>query len=365
MIILLRSTDGNPDSRFEKYVDFLERKNFPYLTICWDRKGGKSNSEKNIYYKKLSGYGQYYGNLTKIIGFNWFILKKLMAYRKKYKYIHACDFDTVLPATFMHLFFRKKVIYDVFDWYVDSRNIKGIIKYIVYALEWLNIKSASSVIVCEPEREKQIIFKAKQTWILPNIPNFANRLEKHLPNQTLTLGYVGILGDGRCVDHAIRYAKEHSDMNLVVGGFGPLESELRDLDNYPNIKFYGTVKYSEALNILNSCDVILACYSKWNQDGTPNKNNILAAPNKYYEGLYLAHPILTTKGTIVGDKTIANKTGYVIEESYEDFCEGIKTITKEKNIEYSINADNLWNEKYSNYVIDFLDKTYYPFIKDN
>ncbi len=364
MIVLLRSTDGNPDSRFEKYVDYLERKSLSFLTICWDRKGVKCNSDSKIYYKKLSGYNQYYGNMTKLLGFNWFILKKLLLYRKQYRIIHACDFDTVLPATFMHIFFRKKVIYDVFDWYVDSRNIKGILKYIIYALEWVNIKSASSVIVCEPERVKQIRYKAKQIWILPNIPNFKERLEFHKPNEFLTLGYVGILGDGRCVDHAIRYAKEHKDLNLVIGGFGPLESELQDLEKFPNIKFFGTVKYKDALQILNSSDVILACYSKRNADGTPNKNNILAAPNKYYEGLYLAHPIITTKGTIVGDKTVNLKTGYAIEESYEDFCEGINAISKEKNIEYSRNANALWEEKYSTYVMDFLENTYMPFIKE-
>ena len=364
MVVLLRSTDGNPDSRFEKYVDYLDEQKYPYLTICWDRKGVKSDSDKNVYYKKKSGYNQYYGNLTKLIGFNWFILKKLLSYRKRYIIIHACDFDTVLPATFMHLFFRKKVIYDVFDWYVDSRNIKGVIKYLVYALEWLNIKSASSVIVCEPERIKQIRYKAKQTWILPNIPNFTERLEPHIPNEVVTLGYVGILGEGRCIDHAIRYAKEHSDIKLVIGGFGPMESELQDLERYPNIKFFGTVNYKYALQILNSSDVILACYSKWNTDGTLNKNNILAAPNKYYEGLYLAHPIITTKGTIVGDKTVNLKTGYAIEESYEDFCECIKEISKEKNIEYSRNANVLWEEKYSTYVMDFLENTYLPFIKE-
>ncbi len=365
MVILLRSTDGNPDSRFEKYVDFLSEKGIQYLTICWDRKGIKTNSSSSIYYKKTSDYNQYYGNLSKLIGFNCFILRKLIARRREYNIIHACDFDTVLPAIFMHLFFGKRVIYDIFDWYVDSRNIKGVIKYIVYAFEWLSIKSASVVIVCEPERIKQIIFKPKCIWLLPNIPNFAKRLEKHDSNDVLTLGYVGILGTGRCVEHAIRYAKEHADFVLEIAGFGPLESELKDLKQYQNIHYHGTVKYSEALQILNSSDVILACYSKWNADGTPNRNNILAAPNKYYEGLYLAHPILTTKGTAVGNKTIAMKTGYVIDESYEDFCEGVKTITREKNIEFSNNADALWTEKYSNFVKVFFETTYLPFIKVN
>lgn len=362
MIVLLRSTDGNPDSRFEKYVNCLEAKNIPYTSMCWDRKGNKNATRNKLYYKKGSEYGKRYGNIGGLVGFNKFLFKNLWKLRKHYQVIHACDFDTVLPATLMHILCGKKVIYDVFDWYVDSRNIKGIFKYIIYVIEWINIKCASAVIVCEPERVKQIKFKPSQIWVLPNIPNFSFQMPVHEPNKVLTIGYVGILGAGRCIEHAIRYAKEYIDINLEIGGFGPLESELSDIDKYPNIKYYGSVKYSRALEILNSVDVILACYSKWNADGTPNKNNILAAPNKYYEGLYLAHPIITTKGTIVGDKTIALETGYATGESYEDFCNVIKTITPEKNVKYSTNASRLWNEKYKTYVQDFLESTYLPFL---
>lgn len=362
MIVLLRSTDGNPDSRFEKYVDYLETQKMSYTTMCWDRKGNKEVTGNKLYYKKDSEYGKRYGNIGGLLGFNKFLFKNLWKLRKQYKVIHACDFDTVLPATLMHILCGKKVIYDVFDWYVDSRNIRGLFKYIIYAIEWINIKCASAVIVCEPEREKQIKFKAKKLWILPNIPNFSYQLPVHNPNPILTLGYVGILGAGRCIEHAIRYAKEHSDFGLEIGGFGPLESELQDLEKHPNIKYHGSVKYTKALEILNGVDVILACYSKWNADGTPNKNNILAAPNKYYEGLYLAHPIITTKGTIVGDKTLAFGTGYAIEETYEEFCNQIKEITPEKNVMCSENASKLWNERYKTFVQDFLEKTYKPFI---
>ncbi len=365
MIVLLRSTDGSPDSRFEKYVDFLESKGIPHVTMCWDRKDKETETESKLYYKKGSEYGKRYGNISGLLGFNIFLFRNLWKIRKKYKVIHACDFDTVLPATLMRIFCRKKVIYDVFDWYVDSRNIRGVFKYVIYAFEWLHIKCASAVIVCEPERENQIKFKPKKLWVLPNIPNFSYQLPKHEPNSTLTVGYVGILGPGRCIEHAIRYAKEHSDLNIEIGGFGPLEKELKDIDNYPNITYHGSVKYTKALEILNSVDVILACYSKWNADGTPNKNNILAAPNKYYEGLYLAHPIITTMGTIVGDKTLNLKTGYAIEETYEDFCKLIKHITPEKNIQYSEIANRLWNEKYKKIVQNFLENKYLPLIKSS
>lgn len=357
MIALLRSTDGNPDSRFEKYVDFLESKQIKYYSICWDRNNNKKESENKFYYKKSSSYGKRYGNAKLLVGFNVFIFKKLRQFRHNYKYIHACDFDTIIPAILMHIFYGKKVIYDIFDWYVDSRSIHGIMKYPIYLLEYLNIKLSSAVIICEPERTKQILFTPNKLWILPNIPNFKDLLPPSPPNDKLTIAYVGILGESRGIENLVRYAKEHSEINIKVAGFGTLDRLFTDVEQYPNIKYYGTVKYIDALKIMNTADILMAVYDK------TNPNHILAAPNKYYEGLYLGKPTITILGTTPGTRTLRDNTGYAIEESYEDFSSLINSITKDSIKEKSANASRVWKERYANYVQNFLENTYLPFLK--
>jgi len=359
MIALLRSTDGNPDSRLEKYVDYLEEVNIPYLTICWDRLGNKIETTNKFYFKRPSEYGKRYGNVLGLIGFNRYIFKVLWENRKRYNVIHACDFDTVIPAVLMHILTRKKVIYDIFDWYVDSRNVKGLFKHIIHFLEFFNIKLSEVVMICEEERRRQIIYKPKQLWILPNIPNFKDEMTGYKKNERLTIGYVGILGSGRGLENLIRYAKETGKINLKIGGFGELETLLQDYKSYPNIEYYGSVPYVKALQILNSTDVIYAMYEK------VNKNHILAAPNKYYEGLYLKKPIITTVGTIVGEKTAKYNTGFVIAETYDDLMNLIGSIDDTLIAEKSINAANLWEAKYKNYVSDFLSNIYRPFIEQN
>lgn len=358
MIALLRSTDGNPDSRFEKYVDYLTRINKPFITLCWDRKGNKTETSNAYYYKRPSTYGKRYGNIGGLFGFNSFLFKTLWKNRSRYTVIHACDFDTVIPAILIHILLRKKVIYDIFDWYVDSRNVKGILKWAIYAQEFLNIKMSEVVIICEEERRKQIIFKPKKLWILPNIPNFKNQQPVMPKNGKLTIGYVGILASGRGLENLINYAKENRNINLKIGGFGTLETMLLDVDKYSNITYYGSVPYVKALEILNSVDIVYAMYQKI------NKNHILAAPNKYYEGLYLGKPIITTAGTIVGDKTTKYNTGFVIEESYEDLTRLLSTINGNEVERFGQNAKALWNEKYSTYVEDFFNNTYRPFVEN-
>lgn len=358
MIALLRSTDGNPDSRFEKYIDFLDSKNIKNLSICWDRKNSKTETNQKIFYKRPSSYGMGLANIKGLIGFNRFIYKNLKARKNEYNVIHACDFDTVIPATLMHIFHHKRVIYDVFDWYIDSRALKGIIKFGVSVIEYFNIKCADAVIICEPERRIQLNTEPKQTWILPNIPNYSTKLAYKPIGDVLTIAYVGVLGIDRGIENLIRYAKENSKINLKIAGFGPLESLLSDVAKFPNITYYGSVKYRDALEIMNGADIVYAMYQK------TNRNHILAAPNKYYEGLYLGKPIITTRGTIVGDKTDKFQTGYVIEESYQDLVELIANITPTDIETRRKNARDLWDNKYSTYVNEFLEDTYLPYIKE-
>ncbi len=358
MIVLLRSTDGNPDSRLEKYVDFLEVQGLDYLTLCWDRKNIKTDDNHHLYYRRPSTYGKRWKNLGGHLGFYWFLIKILFKQRKRYNVIHACDLDTVIPAVIARILLSKKYIYDVFDWFVDSNNVKGLLKYLIYAQEFINIKLASAVIVCEKERIKQIIFRPSRLWILPNIPNMANMtLPASTKNDKLTIAYVGILSVHRGIEYLAKYAKTHTDkLNIRVAGFGKLEPLFEDAKDYPNIEYYGPVSYQRALEVMHSADIIMAIYEK------TDKNQILAAPNKYYEGLCLGKPIITTIGTIPGNRSIADNTGYAIDEQYSDLETLIDSLTIEDINVKSANAKRLWDNKYSSYVQNFMENEYLPFI---
>lgn len=357
-IVLLRSTDGDPDSRFQKYTWFLEKKKIPFWAFCWDRNCKKQDAEQYIYYHKEARYGMRSGNLKKLLGFNFFILRQLIKRRKDISIIHAADFDTVLPAVFMHLLFRKHIIYDIYDWYVDSRGIKNkLVQSVVRFLEFISIKSADYVIICESERQKQILYTPKHLWILPNIPNFPPRVNRPVQNKDITIAYVGILGYERGIENLIKLCQENPLIQLNIAGFGPLADCVKEATSKSNITYYGSVSYEQAITIMESADLIYAVYE------TSNHNHILAAPNKYYEGLYLGRPIITTKGTLVGKKTTQFNTGYVIGESYDDLSECIHQVSLDDMEVKSSNARKIWNEKYVSYVDDFLTNHYGVYIK--
>lgn len=358
MIALLRSTDGNPDSRFEKYVDFLESESVPYITMCWDRFNKKTSSSNKLYYKRSSKYGLRFKNATGLLGFNWFLLKNLIKLRKNYNVIHAADFDTVLPAIIMKFLYGKRVIYDIYDWYIDSRSVNNsVLKWIMTQMERLNVKKSDVVIICEEGRRNQIMFTPKCLWVLPNIPNLNRQMEEYSPNKQLTISYVGILGAGRGLQNLIKLAGEKPNINFVIGGFGPLEKDLVEAAKLPNVDFRGRVSYEDALTIMSSSDLIYAMYER------VNPNHILAAPNKYYEGLALGRPIITTVGTLVGDKVARYDTGYCIDENYDSLAELINTMTKNDFSSKAKNATELWKSKYKEYVNNFMKNTYLKFIQ--
>ncbi len=358
MIALLRSTDGCPDSRFEKYTQFLSNKNIPHVTLCWDRYGVKVPTENNLYYKRLSKYGLRFKNAFGLLGFNLFLLKNLILRRKEYKVIHAADFDTIMPAMIMKLLFRKKVIYDIYDWYIDSRGINNrIIKWLLLQAERINVIKSDAVVICEEGRREQIKFKPRNLWVLPNIPCF-NIPPKTMnsKNSKINISYVGILGEGRGLSNLIKLAEQHPEINVVIGGFGPMEDKFKDASRLSNLDYKGRVSYSDALKIMSASDMIYAMYER------VNPNHILAAPNKYYEGLALGTPIITTVGTLVGNKVEEFDTGYCIDEKYGSLDSLITSFSSAENLKKGENASALWRNTYKNYVDNFLTDKYLPFI---
>jgi glycosyltransferase involved in cell wall biosynthesis len=113
----------------------------------------------------------------------------------------------------------------------------------------------------------------------------------------------------------------------------------------------------EGLKMTREADVVYAMYCK------NNPNHIYAAPNKYYEAMFLGKPIISTKGTIVEDKILANNIGWVIEESVDDLRNMLRSITKDEIRIKGQNMRNLWNNQYNTYVQRFFDDKYSKIIK--
>jgi len=370
MILYIRSNEVNPDPRLEKYINFCRKKNVIYKIIAWNRTKSILNNENVIYFNKKSSYGSGIKNIFNIILWNLFIFKTLIKI-KNIDIVHACDFDTVFPCIIIKKIKKYKLIYDIFDWYSDSRNTnnKLLIKYL-RIMEIFACKNVDHIIICEDERKKQIgvrNIKSLNISILPNIPDFKS-IEIKNDNDTfdydrncINISYVGVLSSHRGIIELCEVAKKNQFIRIKIAGFGELENKIIEYaEKYKNILFYKRVNYEEALKIQKKSDLIYAMYYK------TIKNHIYAAPNKFYESLFLEVPLITTAGTLVGEMTKKFNLGFVIDEGYDNLNNFLnnKNAIYELLPKYKNNLKKLWEIKYKNYINIYMENNYFKLLRD-
>src|SRR5690554_1085642 len=160
-IVFLRSNPVSPDPRVEKEILTLCAEGYDVSVLAWDRSGGKDSAgflsvgEYSVPIVRAgieSKFGVGLKNIKALFFFQMFLLKKLFFSRKEYDVIHAADFDTVLPAAVMRMLFNKKVVYDIYDFYVDAFSVPGLARKAVKWLDYNVIKYVDAVILTNESR---------------------------------------------------------------------------------------------------------------------------------------------------------------------------------------------------------------------
>ena len=141
---------------------------------------------------------------------------------------------------------------------------------------------------------------------------------------------------------------------LNIGGFGVLDKLVQDYARkYKNIQYWGRVDYGEGQAIMKNSDLMVAMYY------LTSPLHKFAAPNKYYESLFLTVPMITTQNTLVGSKVKKYDTGFVLDETEEAIENLIKKIDLKEEIEIKRNnCENTWKKIYSSYYKDFMETEY-------
>ena len=362
MIVLIRCNDIVSDSRTKKYLDFYKQHHVEYKIIAWDRLGNSEKLPNTIYCPAKSKYNQ--GGMAAIkdrLRWMWFILKTLFALKDDLR-IHACDLDAAFPAAVFKMLSRRKnfLLFDIFDWISDTLYNQGRIVSMAFAvMERFSVRMADHIIICEPERVRQIPYSIKGKYsVLQNIPSFNTTAflyedKKYVfDNKLLTLAYVGGFTEDRCLEELIEGATQGL-YNLNIAGYGnkKISGMLEANAQCPFIRYYGKVPYSDGLRIMFNSDIIYAMYSKQ----TPN--HLFAAPNKYYEAMFVGKAIITTNGIIVAEKVEENGFGYGIDESLESLKALVQRLSKDDIREKAQHSALLW-PRYQNATEQYLNTTY-------
>lgn len=350
MICFLNRSTVDYDVRLNKYVQACKVTNTPYFVIGWDRLlNSKFVDENEHQMKHYCPYsqGKKLWPLLRWIVFVWYYLIKNFG---KYKVIHACNMENVL-IVFPFRFLGKRIVFDIYD----SQIIK---------IERKLAPLVDCLILPAEKRLEQIGIKKKNLkhFIeIENVPTFniTLRPKNGLTRDRIYLSYVGIFQKKiRGIENLVQMVLEDERFILDIAGVGDdLDKMIKNAANKcERIKYHGKVQYAEALRIMNESDYIVALYYPY------SSNHVYASPNKSYEALFLSTPIITSKGTLVGDKVVASNTGYVVDDTLQNLKEIFENFGcdsyKEEYYKKCLNCQTLWESTYAHYKSQSLERGY-------
>lgn len=359
-VVLIRSNPVRPYPRLEKMANCLAKNGYGVTVLAWDRDSDYAPKEEELKLKdatvkivRIGLKGQFSGgikkNLKGLLGFQRFIYTWLKNHQLDYDVIHAYDFDAGYTALKCAKKFKKKIIYDIPDYYVDSHGLNGtMIGKIVKRMEDFVINKADATIICTEERKQQIAgTHPKKLYVIHNTPDIDVEAKGcgTSEHERLKLVYVGIFGRARFIDKIAEVVAARDDCEFHIGGFGAgMESYFEDMaKTHNNIFYYGRIPYDKTIALERECDVVCAIYDP----SVPN--HYYAAPNKFYEALSLGKPLLMARNTGMASVVEQYGIGELMDYNVESLNKALDNLIDNQmnNEEIFKKATNLYHSMYS------------------
>lgn len=305
-VLILRSNPIAPDPRVEKIARVLCKQGWKVEVLGWDRTGllpSPIETDFGVIHRLpiRARFGSGLGNLPQLMRWQIGLVLWLFRHGRNFHAVHACDFDTVLPALWIGKLRKIPIIYDIFDFYADHlRRTPHWITSLIRKVDLWVIGKVDGVILVDDSRRSQIsgskprlleiVYNSPEDW-QPKPDEEGSDPDKDV-RFTLRIGYVGLLQKERGIFELLDVLQSHPEWMLDIAGFGGDEEEVRErIANLPNVTWHGRIPYETALRLSAAADVLIATYDP----AIPNHR--YSSPNKIFEAMMLARPIIVSKNT--------------------------------------------------------------------
>jgi glycosyltransferase involved in cell wall biosynthesis len=276
----------------------------------------------------------------------WWAIESIYLIRNKYSIVHACDFDTIIPAFLLSKIWKIPLFYSVYDYY--SAGIPDELKFIKKAISSMDnffISRADCVFLVDQNRLTQLKgCTIKDFEIINNSPKDVSLVNKSV-RQDFTIFYAGALLEARGIDLIINLARRMPDIKMVIAGSGAAEDKIKvAMRQLQNIQFLGQISYEEVIAFSQRADALIALYD-------PSiENHKFASPNKLFEAMMLAKPIIVSDNPSLIKYIKEEKCGLLIRYgSMEDLCSSVIQLKNSEQLCQTLgrNGRNAYQEKYS------------------
>jgi glycosyltransferase involved in cell wall biosynthesis len=266
------------------------------MVLGWDRE--KSNESYEVVssglHMKRFLLGAPYGKISLLSFYPLFwtwIFINLMKYRPRV--VHSCDFDCLLPCLLYRPFLQAKVVFDSFDKYAMAfipQKHRALYLF-VDSLENMMANKADALVTVSNDRLATFgRFLPKRHEVIMNCPEGEATIIRFPPariqREKLTIVYAGSLAKDRGLSILSEALSDLDDVRLILAGRAD-EGYIKPFLNSPKVKYFGMLRYDEAIKLQASADLIPLLY-----DPSVPINRV-ANPNKLFEAMMLGIPVVS------------------------------------------------------------------------
>ena len=265
-VVIVRSSFSPREARVLKLARSFADAGFDTTIYCWDRdaKGPKREERDGFTIVRCRLRAPYGSRWLFVMTPLWLLCEMVWLLRAKVDAIHACDFDTILPALAAKWLSGKRVVYDIFDFYAaKSRTIpKPMLGLFRMAEQWC-ARRADAVSIVDEARAYQLGEPAPVRLIVTeNCPPDAVQPDWEKPplDGPLRIFYGGAITGYRGLRKLARITDGLEGVEVIVAGrvTNPAyEAVLRDAKAF---RYIGEMDYAAALRQTYECDAIYAYY---------------------------------------------------------------------------------------------------------
>ncbi len=306
------------DPAVHKVCGCLAQNGHTVRLLVWDRQQNLTDADSLGYTVDKFNLKAPYDKLSAVLylPFWWmYVLYYLLKHHADV--IHACDFDTLIPAVLAKILKRTKLCYTIYDFYADNlpTRIPTIIRRMVAGAEKYGIGYTDTLFLVDEARYIQVAgANIHNLAYIYNTPPDAHGSSSPMTEnicsraENLTVFYAGALHEDRGLKQVVAAIDLIPDVELILAGVGSIADQLEQIPagRKRGIKYLGWLPYEKVIQYSISTDILFAFYNP----AIPN--NRYASPNKLFEAMMCAKPIIVNDNSSMADIVREENCGLVV-----------------------------------------------------
>ncbi len=333
-VLMFRTHDTRYDPRVRSETESLLKK-YDVSLIEWDRDGDRKEREtvygidvirvKNNFIMRLIPYDIFR------LRFWWKEAYKVACkiYEENpFQVVHCHDLDTLPIGVMLKDRYNIKLIYDaaeVWTYMIEGDVPKFLIKRFEKLEKKLIKKIDAFITVDEGYRDyfASLGYSKNKIKIVKNAKKMLT--DEYVPthNEVPIIIYLGKLRENRMVLELIEAVKGREDIKALIGGAGPLSSEIEErVKHIKNIDFVGRVPMDEVIKLTLKTDIVYCMFDP------KHPLTRIGSPNKFFEAVVAGRALLASEGTYVGKLVKELKCGFVTEPNLSGIKKAVDFLAK-------------------------------------